>query len=207
MVMPQSLISEGRAVMPSLHPAVYYASSRKRQILFEAIDHLFEQAQQPKLMANLSLGAPFGTAYVEEASCTLCFACVNVCPGKALQTANDRPELQFIEANCLQCGLCTRACPEDAIWITPRLLFDNAERAKVRVLNRETPFCCISCGKPFATRSLITNMLNKLQGHWMFQTNRARNRLQMCEACRTVDALQDPEAMGIETDEHLQKRD
>lgn len=204
MVTPHSLSSNiDSPVMPPIRPASFYATGGKRQILYKAIDHLFDQAQHSKLMADLSTGAPFGTAYVEQASCTLCFACVNVCPAKALQTGDGKPELQFIEANCLQCGLCTRTCPEDAIWITPRLLFDNTARTQVRVLKQEPPFCCICCGKPFATRSVINNMLIKLQNHWMFQSERARNRLKMCETCRTVDALEDPEAMELVKDRDL----
>jgi hypothetical protein len=38
-------------------------------------------------------------------------------------------------------------------------------------------------------------MLDKLQGHWMYQSERSRQRLKMCEDCRVVDAIQDPEAM------------
>ncbi len=205
MVTLQSLSSENRAVMPPMRAASFTGGGGKRQILYRAIDHLFEQVQRPKLMADVSIGSPFGTAYVQDESCTLCFACVNVCPAKALQTGDDKPELQFIEANCLQCGLCTRTCPEDAIWITPRLLFDRVARTKVRVLKQESPFCCICCGKPFATRSVINNMLNKLQNHWMFQSERARNRLKMCEACRTLDVLQDPETMEFVTDKEMQK--
>jgi len=91
--------------------------------------------------------------------------------------------------------MCTRTCPENAIWITPRLLFDRPARHKLRTLYGEDPFCCTSCGKPFATHSVIDSMFSKLQGHWMFQDERARKRLTMCEDCRVVDAVQDPDAM------------
>ncbi len=182
-------------LMPEITTAGFSAVGGKRQTAYLAIDHLFDQAIRPKPMANLSTGAPFGTAYVEEQSCTLCFSCVGACPGKALQAGEGEPKLRFIEANCLQCGMCTRTCPENAIWITPRLLFDRSARQKLRTLYEEEPFCCTSCGKPFATRSVIDGMLSKLQGHWMFQDERARKRLTMCEDCRVVDAVQDPDAM------------
>lgn len=181
--------------MTTLLPANFSTRGGKRQIAYMAIDHLFEQAARPKPLANLSVGAPFGTAHVEANACTLCFACVGVCPGKALMPGQDQPQLRFVEANCLQCGMCTRACPEDAIWITPRLLFDREARAKTRLLHEEPPFCCTECGKPFATRSVIENMLGKLEGHWMFQDERAKRRLRMCQDCRVVDIAQDPAAM------------
>jgi ferredoxin len=186
--------------MPLIDPAGYYGTGGKRQIAYMAIDHLYEQAAQSRPMVNLSTGAPFGAAYIEEKSCTLCLACIGVCPGKALQGGQGLPQVRFIEANCLQCGMCTRTCPEDAIWITPRLLFDRSARGRARVLYEEAPFCCTACGKPFATRSVIDKMLAKLQGHWMFQNERARNRLTMCDDCRVVDIMQDADAMDSVND-------
>ena len=65
-----------------------------------------------------------------------------------------------------------------------------------RLLHEERAFNCISCGKPFASQKIITTMLSKLQGHYMFQNERAQQRLKMCEDCRVVDIVQDEEAMG-----------
>ena len=189
---------EHRSAMPEMAPAGFSGIGGKRQTAFMAVDHLFQQAQQPRPMVSLPAGAPFGTAQVDDSACTLCLACVGACPGKALQQGRGEPSLSFIEANCLQCGLCTRTCPENAIWITPRLVFDRDKRSGVRLLYREPPFCCVSCGKPFATRSVIDSMLAKLEGHWMFESERARRRLKMCQDCRTVDALQDPTAMDTD---------
>lgn len=183
---------EGRL---TIAPANFSANGGKRQVAYMAIDHLFEQSTRARPMTDLAVGAPFGTAQVEADACTLCLACVGACPGQALLAGQDEPQLRFIEANCLQCGICTRTCPEDAIWITPRLLFNREERNRVRLLHREPPFCCSECGKPFATRSVIENMLEKLEGHWMFQDARARRRLTLCDDCRVADIVQDPEAM------------
>ncbi|MCW8944248.1 MAG: 4Fe-4S binding protein [Sedimenticola sp.] len=183
-------------LMPAIDFAKYSGLGGKRPTVYMAIDHLFEQAARAKPMATLTVGAPFGTAQVDAKACTLCLSCVGACPGKALMAGQDVPQLRFIEANCLQCGMCTRTCPEDAIWITPRLLFDRESRAKVRLLHEEPPFCCTECGKPFATRSVIESMLKKLEGHWMFKDGRSKNRLTMCQDCRVVDIAQDPEAMS-----------
>jgi len=201
LVEPDAMENESVSSMPSIEVATFSGVGGKRQTAFMAIDHLYDEAVQPKLMANLTTGAPFGTAEVDEDRCTLCMSCAGICPGKALQTGDGKPQLQFIEVNCLQCGLCTRSCPEDAIWISPRLLFESEVRSRPRVLYEEPPFCCVSCGKPFATHSVITRMLSKLEGHWMFQNERAKRRLMMCDDCRVVDMVQDPEAMqqGFET--------
>lgn len=191
-----ALIAELQGEPPPVVPAATYAvSDEKRAMAFWALDHLHAHAPQQRPVITLPAGAPFGAAEVSEKACTLCLACVSACPGQALQDGYDRPELRFIESNCLQCGMCTRVCPEDAIWISPRFLFDAEARRQPRVLYQEQPFECVSCGKAFATRSVITRMLSKLEGHYMFREERAKRRLQMCEDCRVVDIAQDPEAL------------
>ncbi|MEW8027652.1 MAG: 4Fe-4S dicluster domain-containing protein [Candidatus Thiodiazotropha sp.] len=200
------LLQDAGEGMPEIEAAGYSGIGGKRQSIYLAIDHLFGQAERSKPMASLPAGAPFGTVYVEDKACTLCFSCVGACPGKALQSGSEgMPQLRFIEANCLQCGLCTRTCPEDAIWITPRLLFDAESRSRKRTLREEEPFHCTSCGKPFATRSVIEKMRGRLKDHYMFQSERALKRLTLCDACRVVDIVQDSEAMGGELDGRLRQ--
>lgn len=201
LVMQESLNAETDISITVKKPATFSGVGGKRQTAFMAIDHLYTEASHSKPITNLTAGAPFGTANVDEMRCTLCLACAGVCPGNALQTGDGMPQLRFIESNCLQCGLCTRTCPEDAIWITPRFQFERDARNMPRVLNEEAPFCCVTCGKPFTTHSMITRMLGKLNTHWMFQDERAKRRLMMCEDCRVVDLVKDPEALaqGLET--------
>ena len=93
----------------------------------------------------------------------------------------------FVEENCLQCGLCVSACPEDAVTLRGRALFSREARRTARVLNEEAPFCCVSCGKPFATARMIARVEAKLRGHWMYQDDAARRRLRLCEDCRAAD--------------------
>ena len=181
--------------MPPIEPARFAPVGEKRQLFFTALDHLYRHAERSRPLASLEAGAPFGIAQIDAARCTLCNACVGACPGNALQLLEGGPGIGFLEANCLQCGMCTRTCPEDAIAITPRLLFDRDKRNRVRRLHSEEPFHCISCGKAFATASVIERMQQALQGHWMFQDERARNRLKMCDECRVVDIAADATAM------------
>ena len=149
-------------------------------------------------MVELPVGAPFGTAIIDEKRCTLCMSCVGACPGKALQDGSNReiPEIFFIESNCIQCGTCTQTCPETAISISPLMIFDRETRNRSRSLNQDAPFACISCGKAFAPTSVIDKMSHKLKDHYMFKTERALDRLKMCEDCRVADIVQDPEAMN-----------
>jgi hypothetical protein len=43
-------------------------------------------------------------------------------------------------------------------------------------------------------------MQDKLKDHYMFSSERALERLKMCEDCRVVDIMQDPEGMGGQFD-------
>ena len=141
----------------------------------------------PKRSIALPAGAPFGEVKVNAAACTLCMSCVSACPTHALQDGRGLPQLHFREWNCVQCGLCERTCPESAIALAARFLYDEEAREKPRVLHEEQPVCCVACGKPFATRSMLETLSRKLEGHWMFQDEASRRRLQMCEDCRVRD--------------------
>ena len=188
-------IIQQKALMPEISLAAFAGLNEKRQVMFFALDHLIAQAGQVMTEIELPAGAPFGTVQVNRDKCTLCMGCTSVCPANAMLAGNDAPRLRFVEANCVQCGLCSSACPEQAIDLHARLLTDPEQRQATTTLNEEQPFVCISCGKPFATQSMINNVMAKLSGHWMYQSDRALRRLQMCEDCRVHDVVQDEEAM------------
>ena len=175
--------------------ASYVGSVEKRRTTLLAIDHLYQQGNASQQIIPLSEQSPFGRILVDADACTLCMSCTSVCPSKAVSAGNETPKLEFHEINCVQCGICVAACPEHAISLEPRLIADPEQRRAVVTLHEETPFCCITCGKAFATKSLIDNMTRKLSGHHMFQSERAKQRLLMCEDCRVVDVVQDEDAM------------
>ena len=171
----------------------------KRQQISQAMSHLYQQQSTANTLAteqsselptelDLANGASFGRVDIETDDCTLCMSCVSICPTQALTSAADTPRLSFIEDNCVQCGLCTQACPESVLSISPRYLLDPEQRTTPQVLHEEPPFCCISCGEPFATQSVVTLMLKKLTGHSMFDSDGLR-RLEMCADCRVIDIV------------------
>lgn len=168
-------------------PAAFAAPQEKRGRLRLALEHLHAHAPAPRKVVALHAGAPFGEVKVDQQACTLCMGCVSVCPTHALRDGAGLPQLNFREWSCVQCGLCERACPESAISLNARFLYDLEAREKPRLLHEEQPFCCVSCGKPFATRSMLAVLEKKLAGHWMFQDEASRRRMQMCEDCRVRD--------------------
>jgi len=165
----------------------------KRNMAFAAIDALSSNRDE---VIRLPKNAPFGRVQVNGDGCTLCMACTAVCPAGALVAGGDEPRLLLHEINCVQCGLCAQACPESVITLEPRLNLNRDERRRAVTLHREEPFHCVSCGKAFATRSIIDVMLEKLADHPMFASERGRRRLMMCDDCRVMDVVQDDDAMG-----------
>ncbi len=208
----ESLYAE-RAPAPA-EPARHRVMGEKRTTLSTALDHLHARAPSPVDVVPLAAGAPFGQVIVNQQRCTLCLACVGVCPTRALNDNPERPQLGFTEVNCVQCGLCRVTCPEDAITLAPRLNFAPAANSKI-TLKEEEPFGCIRCGKPFATRSTIDHLVEKLAGHSMFAAPGRLEIIKMCEDCRVIaqfETSDDPFAsaarpMTRTTDDDLRERD
>lgn len=199
----QALTHESESVIPDIDMARFAGIDEKRRAAFMAIDHLYEQSEKAETIIPLPDGSSFGAIDIDDQACTLCMSCTSVCPVGAVQAGNDIPQLLFHESKCLQCGICKAACPENAISLTPRLIADGELRRQSRILYKEPAFCCVSCGKSFATNSVIMNILSKLEGHDMFRDERAKRRLQMCEDCRVVDMVQDEAAMQqVNTTQH-----
>jgi ferredoxin len=182
-------------VMPEIPAAAFAALDEKRRVFTLAADHLYDNATATNDTIPLPTGSPYGHVEIKTAQCTLCMACTSVCPVGALDAGTDSPQLIFREANCVQCGICVQACPETALSLRPRFVCDTELRRKAVTLHEEAPFLCITCGTPFTTRSIIDLMLQKLEGHPMFQDDKARQRLMMCDDCRVVDAIQDTKLM------------
>lgn len=183
--------------LAGLNVSNFAVQGNKRQTIRMALDTLSEQLQPKEPTVNLSKGAPFGLINVNKDSCTLCMACVSVCPAKALLDGQDSPALRMIEANCLQCGMCEAACPESAISLNAQYTFDSIEARKINTLHEEEPFNCVRCHKPFATKKIIQSMFSKLDGHWMFKDEVAKRRLKMCDDCRVKDIFEH-DAKGID---------
>jgi ferredoxin len=202
------------ALDPTLPAATFLPMGEKRALMRLALQELHAHAPAPADHVALPAGAPFGRVVVDTAGCTLCLACVSVCPTGALVDNPERPQVSFVEDACVQCGLCRSTCPENVIRLEPRLNFTDEARQPL-LIKEEEPFECIRCGKPFGTRASIEKIVEKLgERHWMYRDSAAIDRIRMCDDCRVVvqfEAPDNPLAAGPRpktrtTDDYLRER-
>ena len=99
------------------------------------------------------------------------------------------------------------------ISLTPRYNFTPSAMQPVTIYEEE-PFECISCGKPFGTKSTIERISTELAGkHSMFKTDEAADLIKMCDLCRIehqANSANDPFAMGerpkvVRTEDYLEE--
>ena len=163
---------------------------------------------------ELPRDAPYGAIEVDAEACTLCLACVSLCPSGALADNPDKPQLRFQEDACLQCGLCKQVCPENAVTLIPRLDLSDAAFDQ-KVMNEEEPYECIECGKPFGVKSTVERIVEQLAGkHSMFANEDASRMIRMCDDCRIASQYHsdnNPFAAGDRprvrvTDDYFSKR-
>ena len=185
----------GLPPLPMGAPGAFAAIGSKRDIARTALAKLKSAAPAPADVIKLPAGSPYGRIQVDTGGCTLCLACVGACPAAALSDHPERPQLAFTESACVQCGVCVATCPEKVIRLEPRYNFASAAMSP-EVIKAEEPFHCVSCGKPFGTKSTVERVLTQLKGkHAMFQTDAQLRLIQMCDTCRIVtvaEAGEDP---------------
>ncbi len=176
----------GVSDLSPVDPGDFLPMGQKRTLMRSALDTLHDLAPSKVQDIALPEGAPFGRVNVDVEGCTLCLACVGVCPTGAMIDNPDLPQLRFQEDACVQCGLCATTCPESVITLEPRVAFDEATRVPA-VIKEEEPFLCIRCQQPFGTKSSIEKIVAMLgEKHSMFQDSAATDRIRMCEDCRVI---------------------
>lgn len=137
----------------------------------------------------LPAGATVGAVQVNRSTCTLCFACVNLCPTRALKDRHDtQPQLVFQESACVQCGLCVAGCPEKALSLSPRVAIRALTQMASVVIHEDTLFECTSCGTPFISKKMLASSLKRLEGHPSLDEG-TRQALMTCPSCRQREML------------------
>ena len=168
-------------------PAPFLPMGEKLGLMKLSLRQLHRAAPEPVDVLRLPPGAPFGKLEIDADGCTLCLACVGVCPTGALSASEDHPRLTFTENACVQCGLCQPTCPEKVIQLVPQFDFTDAA-FQPRLIKEEEPASCTRCGKIFGVKSSIDRIAARLEGrHWMYRGDKSQQaRLYMCADCRVI---------------------
>jgi len=83
--------------------------------------------------ANVVAASRF-VAVHEEADCTLCQTCVDICQVSAITVDDERIVLD--ENKCLGCGACTHHCPTQSLTLNPRQDYDPPWASLARLQQR-----------------------------------------------------------------------
>ena len=163
--------------------ATYAGLHEKKESIRLALDFLIKKAPIQGERIDMPNGAPFGTVIINSDKCTLCAACVSLCPTDALQASNTTPEIMIIEEECVQCAVCAIGCPEDAISLVPSLNCDVEDLRTKKVLVSDEMFLCRECAKSFASKKMITGIAKKMAKNPAFKSGLV-NLLYLCEDCK-----------------------
>ncbi|MFW5900738.1 MAG: 4Fe-4S dicluster domain-containing protein, partial [Halodesulfurarchaeum sp.] len=119
-----------------------------------------------------------GSITVEEAGCTLCSTCEDVCPTSALEQTTG--SLHFDPGACVGCGHCETACPEDVIIVSGQVAIgDGVIPAQRTIVEKEVVECTV-CGDPFASKDGLDAMREQLDESTLEHLD-----LEVCPSCRT----------------------
>ncbi|AET33115.1 4Fe-4S binding protein [Pyrobaculum ferrireducens] len=125
-------------------------------------------------MLAAALGMPVGQLEVAS-GCTLCGACVNVCPTNALALKGG--ELRLVPALCIACGVCADKCPERVIKVFRGAVEKPYE---TQTLYRDAPARCASCGRALPyTETMARRLAERLKSRGL-----PHGHVYLCEECR-----------------------
>lgn len=166
-----------------------------RDVIADAIDAFIEQTGREPGQRPLEAIQPFAFAEVRASGCTMCRACVNVCPTHAFSLDENSQSLQFKHISCVACGLCENVCPENVITLRHEILFKQSA-LEYQTLVQDDMVSCEKCEKPYINRKALETVEARLFSLESlldtFDGNR-RNLLRMCPDCRTVVAMMEVE--------------
>lgn len=93
--------------------------------------------------------SPWGILRIEEASCSACGTCAEVCPTGAIRQERSANEhlLYLNSGSCTNCALCSEACPESAIGFEDRITLAEIFADRLRVLAKVKLAACVLCGE------------------------------------------------------------
>jgi len=107
-------------------------------------------------------------------SCTLCYACVESCPHRALVIQQDR--LDFTSEECTGCGLCAKICPEQSITLSQ---MEGPIMLSTRTIYKDEMIECTRCKTPYISVKMFKKVSGMIQGN--------ENVIKLCPKCRQTE--------------------
>jgi ferredoxin len=166
-----------------------------REVIADAIGVFIAQAGRQPGRKPLDTSQPFAFAEVRASGCTMCRACVNVCPTHAFSLDEASQSLQFKHIACVACGLCEKVCPENVITLRREIHFERSA-LEYQTLVQDDMVSCEKCGKPYINRRALETVearLFSLESLLDTFTGSRRSLLRMCPDCRTIVAMMEVE--------------
>jgi ferredoxin len=162
-----------------------------RQVIADAIATFIDQSGQEP--GRRSFHAPHPCAFVEVRAdgCTLCRACVNVCPVHAFKLEEQTSSLQYKHLACIACGLCETVCPEHVINLRREMYFERAALDYQTVV-QDDMVACARCGKPYINRKALEAVearVLSLESLLDTFSGQRQTLLRMCPDCRAIAAM------------------
>ncbi len=157
----------------------------KRGFLLKALEQLLIVTKRDGLTCPQSTDSGLGSLKLDDTRCTLCQACVHLCPTSALSI--DTSLLKFQQTACVQCGICVEGCPEQALKLDPVFFFDPASLPSV-LFESKNRAECIHCGKSFADKRFVDKSITLVKNLPFFQAKQV-DLLRMCSDCRQQEAM------------------
>lgn len=162
-----------------------------REVIADVIAAFIEQTRHEPGTRALDASQSFADAEVAANGCTLCRACVNVCPVHAFSVDENTLSLQFQQISCVACGLCEKICPEHVITLRHEIALERKALTR-RTVVADQMVSCTNCGKPYINKRALETVEARLLGLGSlldtFSGGR-RTLLRMCPDCRAAVAM------------------
>lgn len=162
----------------------------KRNILIALMQVLRTKTGVQPTLKEENTAFPFAEIAINS-KCTLCDACVTLCPTNVLSKEDNK--INFVYSGCIACGMCDQACPEEAVDLNRVLDFSQLVEEGSKKLIEAEFIACTGCGDLFMPKSAFERMgqiLKAGEGEGEFNVEERLELLRYCEKCRPVKSVE-----------------
>jgi len=107
-------------------------------------------------------------------SCTLCYACVESCPHRALAIHQDK--LDFTSEECTGCGFCAKICPEHSITLSQMV---GPIMLSTSTVYKDEMIHCTRCKTPYISVKMFKKVSGMIEG--------SESVIRLCPKCRQAE--------------------